>query len=388
MVQDKTVAAQLSQLNDEQLTKLVLDLTPSDASVLLKQADQALVARLFAKLSPAVVVNLVNKADKAALKNLLIRAHPTHLTRVVPSISEETLSRLLVAAPSKRQQDKLISALPAKRRVAAERRFKSSAQEAWHEWWGSTASYSEKKSRSKNQEKAYEEFLMRAERERREVESRYSDLLKSAELERRLLQAKEFELQQKIVKLEESQSKQVQQRIETKVPEYVAAAVRLLEDREAIYRKKAANWSIQGSAVLLTAIVGTAALSLYGVHFGPALVDLSWQALLFVSFKGLVVLGVLGLWAKHAYTISNAYMHEAIKRSDRAHAINFGKLYLEIYGNAVERKELIDIFENWNISSDSAFSKANPSGFDPAVLDRLGDMLKTIKLSKGERSGE
>ncbi|RPL58287.1 hypothetical protein IPC1353_25735 [Pseudomonas aeruginosa] len=106
--------------------------------------------------------------------------------------------------------------------------------------------------------------------------------------------------------------------------------------------------------------------------------------MMFVSFKGLVVVGILGLWAKHAFSVSNAYMHEAIKRSDRAHAINFGKLYLEVYGNSVERKELIDIFENWNIASESAFSKMKADGFEPKVLDQLVEITKGLNLAGRE----
>ena len=69
-------------------------------------------------------------------------------------------------------------------------------------------------------------------------------------------------------------------------------------------------------------------------------------------------------------------------RSDRAHAITFGKLYLEIYGNTVDRKELLDIFENWNITSESAFSKANPSGFEPQIIDKLSELLKLSERGK------
>lgn len=155
-----------------------------------------------------------------------------------------------------------------------------------------------------------------------------------------------------------------------------------LRPERRIIEKKAKHWSIHGSIVLALAIAGTIGISLYGYVYGENLSNLAWQSLLFVSFKGLVVLGVLGLWAKHAFTVSNAYMHEAIKRADRAHAINFGKLYLEIYGNSVDRKELIDIFENWNIATESAFSKITTDGFEPKVLDKLVEVLKISDRNK------
>jgi len=192
------------------------------------------------------------------------------------------------------------------------------------------------------------------------------------------LREKEAEITKRLAELDEAHRKQVQQRIELKVPEYVSAAVKVLDDRELLYRKKATLWGIHGTVVLVIAILATTAISLYGSGLleVKAEADISWQMLVFVSFKGLVVLGVLGLWAKHAFTVSSAYMHEAIKRSDRAHAINFGKLYLEIYGNSVDRKELLDIFENWNIASESAFAKIAPTDFEPKILEKLTEVLK------------
>lgn len=199
------------------------------------------------------------------------------------------------------------------------------------------------------------------------------------------LRQREAEIVKMQAALDEANKLQVQQRIETKVPEYVTAAVTSLEARENVYRGKARTWAIYGSLVLLVAIAATTLISLYGtgIFNEEQLSKMEWQTLVFISFKGLIVLGVLGLWAKHAFAVSNAYMHEAIKRSDRAHAINFGKLYLEIYGNSVDRKELIDIFENWNITSESAFARVN-SDFEPKIIEKFSDVVKSIQGSSNK----
>lgn len=190
---------------------------------------------------------------------------------------------------------------------------------------------------------------------------------------------REEDIDKKIAELNEANRIQVQQRIEVKVPEYVAAAVALLEKRENEYKKKASHWGVHGTIVLFIAIITTGLISFYGSGlFGENSDSMTWPILVFISFKGLIVLGVLGLWAKHAFSVSNAYMHEAIKRSDRAHAINFGKLYLEIYGNSVDRKELLDIFENWNITSESAFSKVSPD-FEPKIIDKFSEVIKSLQ---------
>lgn len=220
--------------------------------------------------------------------------------------------------------------------------------------------------------RAYEE---RMERER-------SDFYKK----QALLHDKEIDLAKRVQEFEEANKKSVQERIEKKVPEYVTSAVEVLKASEEFYRHKASQWSNQGTLVLIAAIAATVAIALYGGgFFAKTDKELGWPMLMFISFKGLIVLGVLSLWAKHAFSVSNSYIHEAIKRSDRAHAINFGKLYLEIYGSTVERKELLDIFENWNIATESAFSKATPSEFDPKAFEKFVEVAKMLNPVKSDK---
>ncbi len=71
-------------------------------------------------------------------------------------------------------------------------------------------------------------------------------------------------------------------------------------------------------------------------------------------------------------------MHESLKRSDRMHAINFGKLYLEVYGNDVSQNDMKSIFENWNLNSDSAFVKIQGPNFDPKVIDQATQMINAV----------
>ncbi|MBF4297148.1 hypothetical protein EAY24_28300, partial [Vibrio anguillarum] len=75
----------------------------------------------------------------------------------------------------------------------------------------------------------------------------------------------------------------------------------------------------------------------------------------------------------------NAYMHEALKRTERTHAISFGKLYLEIYGNDVSKEDMKSIFENWNMESQSAFKEIQQVDFQPQTLDKLKDIIGVMK---------
>ncbi|MGN4989908.1 hypothetical protein [Aeromonas sp. 97A] len=97
---------------------------------------------------------------------------------------------------------------------------------------------------------------------------------------------------------------------------------------------------------------------------------------------------LFGAWAKHAYNLGNAYMHESLKRSDRMHAINFGKFYLEVYGNNVSQSDMKAIFENWNLNSDSAFTKVETSNFEPKIVEQVTQMITAVSNATNKQNPE
>ncbi|MBM7071067.1 hypothetical protein JQC92_03290 [Shewanella sp. 202IG2-18] len=90
------------------------------------------------------------------------------------------------------------------------------------------------------------------------------------------------------------------------------------------------------------------------------------------------MVSLFGAFAKHSYNIGNAYIHESLKRSDRMHAISFGKFYLEVYGNDVNQKDMKEIFENWNMNSDSAFTKIHQPNFEPKTVEQVTQMINAV----------
>jgi len=367
---------------------------------LLQGLDHQSLGRLFAIINTSTLQQVLLGASESAIANLVEIIQPKQLSKLLSNASDELIGKLVDSAGSKKSRLSIASALPNDRRkqwsehIQSQEKLILQLKQSTND--SSQSLLDEKRRLLSDLEAAIrdkEDMLRGFDDEARikrehfesmstEAKNRLVDLQNHIAKQEDEIKIRELELAKRIKEFERATSKQVQQRIELKVPEYVAAAVNVLETREAHYRKKAMHWSIHGSVVLALAIAGTIGISLYGYVYGEKLSNLAWQSLLFVSFKGLVVLGVLGLWAKHAFTVSNAYMHEAIKRADRAHAINFGKLYLEIYGNSVDRKELIDIFENWNIATESAFSKITTDGFEPKVLDKLVEVLKLTDRNK------
>lgn len=390
----------LSGATDEDIFEAASRGAGQVADIFLRAADPKLAARLISILPPEVLRDVLRRGTAEALSHFLRSIQPSQLSRVLQSASNELVERLIDAAPTRNFRISLAKALPLDRRKQWTDRVRSMERDLEHTRVvagdATSTLFEERKRLLGDMEEAIrakEEVLRNFEREAQMKQAHYEHL--SIDARKRLeklqehlavqqsqIEERERALAMRQAEFEEVNRRQVQERIEVKVPEYVAAAVRVLDEREILYRRKAALWSLQGTTVLIVAIAAAIAISLFGSGIGDSLSTLSWQTLLFVSFKGLVVLSVLGLWAKHAFTVSNAYMHEAIKRSDRAHAINFGKLYLEIYGNSVDRKELINIFENWNIASESAFAKASPASFEPQVVEKFATALKLFEKAK------
>ncbi|MGM0914291.1 MAG: hypothetical protein ACQEXC_09720 [Pseudomonadota bacterium] len=359
------------------------------------------------KISSEIKVDVLKKALGAASNKSLrwyVQAAPLNsLKRLSAASSNSLIERIIDVAADQKQRETVLKSLPIERRKQWEdyirhernrsRELRESAKQSEESLVEERKRIADELSsaiRAKEEALAEAEQVARLKKEHLDEEisiskDRLNSLLSETSEREKELKKQEESLAAKVAQLKEEHQKQVQQRIEIKVPEYVSAAVEVLEDLENKYREKARNWSIHGTIVLIAAVLVTIAISL----LGTGLIDegaqsFSWTFLIFMSFKGLVVLSVLGLWARHAFTVSNAYMHEAIKRSDRAHAINFGKLYFEIYGNAVERSELVEIFENWNIASESAFSKIKIKDQGVQVVDQIKELVKALKLAEGK----
>lgn len=187
------------------------------------------------------------------------------------------------------------------------------------------------------------------------------------------------ELNEKIKFLEKENAETIQKRIDDNLSDYVSGSVATLNDIEDKLKKSAGLWSFISVFILILGFSVGIAFSLFGYAFGPDLKELKWPELLIFSLKGIFIVSAFVAAAGYSFMKSNAFTHEAIIVSNRAHAIQFGKLYLEIYGNTVERSEMQKIFENWNISSDTAFLKPKNDKSDPVKFSEFLDSLKKVK---------
>ncbi|HDL7600022.1 TPA: hypothetical protein PXO68_000593 [Yersinia enterocolitica] len=189
----------------------------------------------------------------------------------------------------------------------------------------------------------------------------------------------------KIKTLEEKHKKEIQEKVKTNVPDYVENATTKLTEKEVKLKKTATVWTWIGFSFLLLAVF----FSILSITWGykeftelPA-ERITWMWIAFGLIKGACLLIILFGVAAYALNLSKAYMHESLKLSDRIHAINLGEVYLKIYGHSVSSQEFKDIFENWNISSNSAFHTNSESpDYNRAILQKALEEALPTQLIK------
>ncbi|UPF05925.1 hypothetical protein MXB02_10010 [Pseudomonas mosselii] len=199
------------------------------------------------------------------------------------------------------------------------------------------------------------------------------------------------ELKEQLLVREKLNSKKIQEKIEGKVSGFVKEAQESLENKEKIFSDKSAQWGWVGHVAMGAAILSACGSLWYGAEqFDKAsgTDKIEWLFFGYLLLKGLIVISLFAALARHCYTISNAYMHESLKRSDRMHAINFGKFYLEVYGNEVTQADMKAAFENWNLDSDSAFVKIKSASLEPKVIGQVAQIFDSIAKAATTKNGK
>lgn len=112
------------------------------------------------------------------------------------------------------------------------------------------------------------------------------------------------------------------------------------------------------------------------VEFRDATPD--WPALVELLAMGVVAITLLVALAKYSYTIGRAYMSEALKYDDRAHAIAFGEFYLRAFESEAEWDEVKEAFQNWNLDRRAEFGTSNPAEFDPKLVESIQGLVEAV----------
>ncbi|WP_298868590.1 toll/interleukin-1 receptor domain-containing protein [uncultured Gimesia sp.] len=179
---------------------------------------------------------------------------------------------------------------------------------------------------------------------------------------------------------EEKKQIETKERIEANAADFIKDAIEALNARETSNRFAANAWYIIG---FLTLVAGVGfSISSFVTFTGST--STSWVEPTLLAIKSLVVIGLLIACAKYSFTLGRSFMIEALKCSDRNHAISFGEFYLRAFGADVQWSELKEVFQHWNIDRASSFSDIKTNDFDLKYIEELRDLAKALSDIKGK----
>jgi hypothetical protein len=170
-------------------------------------------------------------------------------------------------------------------------------------------------------------------------------------------------------------------KLETSKTEFIKEAEERLNKKEASLKFNANIWYSFGYLALILGVMSVFLLineNLKG--------NLDTTAIILISIKGLIGVGLLVASSKYAFTLGKSYMNEALKNSDRLHAISFGKFYLQAYGDIVTPDDVKEVFQHWNIDKDSSFKELASDSFDPRIFESAIEIAKVITKNEKKNS--
>lgn len=400
----------ISNLPREELVDLWMNLSSEEFNSLIMRSNEKEISILFGHMPERGIVETLKYLERPAIAKVFDSLPARQISKLLTFSSHKLIGEIIgsldgrllfkaIKSSSKEIRNKVLKSLPEeKRRMLLEITEEEGGLDNDYKYYLSEKFENSIEIDALNRIKELEERERYLETRQRAREEQYSIQLEHlrqqvSEAEKEIhirkskfkniengLIKKEQEVRDSIRVLQEEHQKQVQEKIEIKVPEFVKSAIEVLEKKEKDFSGKAKEWNNNGSISLGLAILSAIGALVYGgfAFNSAAKENIDWFFFSFLLLKGLVIVSLFGAFAKHAYNIGNAYMHESLKRSDRMHAINFGKLYLEVYGNDVSQSDMKSIFENWNLDSNSAFTKVQQASFEPKIVEQISEMIKSI----------
>ena len=108
--------------------------------------------------------------------------------------------------------------------------------------------------------------------------------------------------------------------------------------------------------------------------------DMTIEYVLTYGIVLLIIAAILVSLSKLLFTLAKSFMVEAVRCSDREHAISFGKFFLEAYGSEASRDEVFKAFSAWNIDNGStAFRNQSSDDYDPKLWEKAALFFKANK---------
>lgn len=222
-----------------------------------------------------------------------------------------------------------------------------------------------------------------------QLEEKYSE--RNRELNYKI-NKKQAELDEEIKKTKiqmKRYTEEHQQKLQKNSSDFVKYTVDDLVSRENKLSKISSMWSCAGAAVLFVGLVVTIVISIK--NFSSTSEVITWPYLVYFSFKGIIVLTIIGLFTRYNFINSGNYMQEAIKLANQIHKIRFGQFYIETYGATATWEEAKEAFANWNGDEKSNWEKNiqyDEFNNGLSMLSSAIDKIKTVIPSGKEKSKE
>lgn len=169
------------------------------------------------------------------------------------------------------------------------------------------------------------------------------------------------------IKQDEQEKRKSEEKVKTGLSKYIEDVFVNLKESEK-RNKRFAFW------LYLVSILSLIATIIIAIVFA---VNKNWQTanieyMVAYSVACLFVVVILISLSKLLFTLAKSFMVEAIRCSDRIHAISFGKFFLDAYGAEASREEVLKAFSSWNIDNGStSFRNQSGEDYDPKILEKI-----------------
>lgn len=177
----------------------------------------------------------------------------------------------------------------------------------------------------------------------------------------------------------DERAEEVRQRIEQSAANYVQQTLTELGSRESRNRFTANVWYIMGFATLVGGVIYA---GLGVARLGSTTGGQYWYQYIALAIKSVVVIALLIAASKYSFNLGKADMEEALKNSDRIHAISFGRFYLAAFGDDATWDQLKEVFQHWNIDKGDRLSQFTPDQFDPKFMEAIIELAKIMGQKK------
>lgn len=174
------------------------------------------------------------------------------------------------------------------------------------------------------------------------------------------------------IKQDEQERRKSEEKVKTGLSKYIEDVFVNLKESEK-RNKKFAFWLYLVSILSLIATIAIAISFTMNKDWQTANVEY----MIAYGIACLFIVVILVSLSKLLFTLAKSFMVEAIRCSDRIHAISFGKFFLDAYGTEASREEVLKAFSSWNIDNgNTSFRSQSGEDYDPKILERISALNK------------